>query len=110
MSVLVEISYILPIPPRIFWVTFGNLFIANSFLDQCTVLVNTAMNSLVPYNTGKFLNSCTTGGFSTRAQLHEVIKLNRLYMPIYFFMPLHSVFSKILIGFLVHLLYIVVLS
>jgi hypothetical protein len=26
----------------------------------------------VPKNAGKFLSSCTTGGFSRRAQLHEV--------------------------------------
>jgi hypothetical protein len=32
-------------------------------------LVNTAMNLRVPQNSGKFLSSCTTGGFSRRAQL-----------------------------------------
>jgi hypothetical protein len=30
------------------------------------------MSLLVPLNAGKFLNSRTTGGFSRRAQLHEV--------------------------------------
>jgi hypothetical protein len=40
--------------------------------DQWRALVNTAINLLVPLNTGKFLNSCTTGGFSRRAQLHDV--------------------------------------
>jgi hypothetical protein len=40
--------------------------------DQCTALVDTVMNLRVPQNAGKFLNSCTTGGFSRRAQLHEV--------------------------------------
>jgi hypothetical protein len=40
--------------------------------DQCRSLVNTVMNLRVPYNFGKFFNSCTTGGFSRRAQLHEV--------------------------------------
>jgi hypothetical protein len=30
------------------------------------------MNFRVPRNAGKFLSSCTTGGFSRRAQLHEV--------------------------------------
>jgi hypothetical protein len=34
--------------------------------------VNTVTNLRVPYNVGKFLSSCTTGGFSRRAQLHEV--------------------------------------
>jgi hypothetical protein len=40
--------------------------------DQWRALVNTVMNLRVPYNVGKFLISCTTGGFSRRAQLHEV--------------------------------------
>jgi hypothetical protein len=40
--------------------------------DQCLTSVNTAINLRIPYNTGKFLNSCTAGGFSRRAQLHEV--------------------------------------
>jgi hypothetical protein len=35
--------------------------------DQWRALVNTVMNLRVPYNAGKFLNSCTTGGFSRRA-------------------------------------------
>jgi hypothetical protein len=39
---------------------------------QWWTLVNTVMNILVPYNAGKFLSSCTIGGFSRRAQLHEV--------------------------------------
>jgi hypothetical protein len=40
-------------------------------------LVNTVMNLRGPQNAGKFLNSCTTSGFSRRAQLHEVsITLN----------------------------------
>jgi hypothetical protein len=42
------------------------------YRDQWTVLVNTVMNLRVPYNAGKFLSSCTIGGFSRRAQLHEV--------------------------------------
>jgi hypothetical protein len=33
------------------------------------------MNFWVPYTFGKSLNSCTTGGFSRRAQLHEASKL-----------------------------------
>jgi hypothetical protein len=35
-------------------------------------LVNTVMNLRVRYNFGQFLNSCVTGGFSGRAQLHGV--------------------------------------
>jgi hypothetical protein len=34
-------------------------------------LVNKVMNLRVPQNVGKLLNSCATGGFSKRAQLHE---------------------------------------
>jgi hypothetical protein len=40
--------------------------------DQWRALVNTVINLRVPYNFGKFLSSCTTGGFSRRTQLHEV--------------------------------------
>jgi hypothetical protein len=32
--------------------------------NQWRALVNTVMNLWVPYNVGKFLNSCMTGGFS----------------------------------------------
>jgi hypothetical protein len=39
--------------------------------DQCMALVNTVMNLRVPQNAGKLLSSCTIGGFSRRAQLHE---------------------------------------
>jgi hypothetical protein len=35
-------------------------------------LVNTVMNLRVLENAGKFLSSCKIGGFSRRAQLHEV--------------------------------------
>jgi hypothetical protein len=35
-------------------------------------LVNTVMNLRVPLNVWRFLSSCTTGGFSRRAQLPEV--------------------------------------
>jgi hypothetical protein len=31
--------------------------------DQWRVLVNTTMNLWVPWNVGKFLSGCTTGGF-----------------------------------------------
>jgi hypothetical protein len=40
--------------------------------DQWRALVSTVMNLRVPYNAGKFLSSCVTGGFSRRAQFHEV--------------------------------------
>jgi hypothetical protein len=40
--------------------------------DQWGALVNTVMNLLVPYYSGKFLNSLRTDAFSRRAQLHEV--------------------------------------
>jgi hypothetical protein len=40
--------------------------------DQWRALVNTAMNLWVPLNPGKFLSSCTIGGFSRRAHLQEV--------------------------------------
>jgi hypothetical protein len=39
--------------------------------DQWRALVNTVLNLRVPYNAVKFLNGCTTGGFSRRAQLRE---------------------------------------
>jgi hypothetical protein len=38
---------------------------------QWRALVNTVMNLRVPQNAGNFLSSCTIGGFSRRAQLHE---------------------------------------
>jgi hypothetical protein len=40
--------------------------------DLWRVLVNTVMNLRVPYNFGKFLSSCTTGGYSRRSRLHGV--------------------------------------
>jgi hypothetical protein len=43
--------------------------------DQWRALVNTVMNIRVPLNAGKFLSSCTIGGFSRRAQLHEWVIL-----------------------------------
>jgi hypothetical protein len=39
--------------------------------NQWKSLVNTVMNLWVPHNAGKFLSSCTIGGFSRRAQLRE---------------------------------------
>jgi hypothetical protein len=40
--------------------------------DQWRALVNMVMKLQVPYNFGKFLSSCRTGGFSGRAQLRKV--------------------------------------
>jgi hypothetical protein len=39
--------------------------------DQMRALVNTMMNVRVLQNAGKFFSSCTIGGFSRRAQLHD---------------------------------------
>jgi hypothetical protein len=38
--------------------------------EQLRALVNAVMNLQVRKNAGKFLSSCTTGGFSRRAHLH----------------------------------------
>jgi hypothetical protein len=40
--------------------------------DKWMAVVNPVMNLRVPQNAGKFLSSYTTGGFSRRAELHEV--------------------------------------
>jgi hypothetical protein len=40
--------------------------------DQWRALVKTILNLRVPYNVGKFLKSCTTGGISRRAHFHIV--------------------------------------
>jgi hypothetical protein len=40
--------------------------------DQWRALLNTVMNLRVPKIAGKFFSSCKIGGFSRRAQLHEV--------------------------------------
>jgi hypothetical protein len=39
--------------------------------DRWRALVKMEMNLRVRYNSGKFLSSFTTGGFSRRARLHE---------------------------------------
>jgi hypothetical protein len=39
--------------------------------DQWRGLVNTVMNLRVPQNAGKFLNGCTIGSCSRRAQLRK---------------------------------------
>jgi hypothetical protein len=43
--------------------------------DQCRALMNTVMNLRVSYYIGKFLSSCTNGGFSRRAQLYSKKKV-----------------------------------
>jgi hypothetical protein len=40
--------------------------------EQWRALVDTVMYLRVPYNIGKFLNSCTNGGFSRRVRPDEV--------------------------------------
>jgi hypothetical protein len=43
------------------------------------------MNPRIPQNIGKFLSSCTTGGFSRRTQLHGIDWLTpqwRYYVPV----------------------------
>jgi hypothetical protein len=40
--------------------------------DQWRAPVNTVLDLRVPYNGGKFLSSCATGGFPRRAQLYGV--------------------------------------
>jgi hypothetical protein len=40
--------------------------------DQWRALVSTVPSLQVPKNVGKFFSSCTIGGFSKRAQHHEV--------------------------------------
>jgi hypothetical protein len=40
--------------------------------NQWRVLVKTVMSLRIPENIWKFLNTCTTGGFSRKAQLHEL--------------------------------------
>jgi hypothetical protein len=48
--------------------------------------VKTVMNLRVPFNFGNFLNTCTIGGFSRSAQLHEVS---------YLFFEEENIFGKI---------------
>jgi hypothetical protein len=43
--------------------------------DRWRALVIKVMNLLVTQNAGKFVSRCTTGGFSRRAQPHEVNKI-----------------------------------
>jgi hypothetical protein len=39
-------------------------------MDHWRYVVTTVVNLRVPQNVGKFFSSCTTGGYSRRAQLH----------------------------------------
>jgi hypothetical protein len=48
--------------------------------DQWRALVNTVMNLLLPENYWKFLNGCTTGGSSRRAQLRKSCMGCRIYI------------------------------
>jgi hypothetical protein len=41
-------------------------------IDQWRALVNMVTNLWVPEKVGKFLSSCTTGGFTRMAHLHGV--------------------------------------
>jgi hypothetical protein len=50
------------------WDGMDSIYLAQD-RDQWRALVDTVMNLWVPYNAGKFLNSCTIGDFSRRAQL-----------------------------------------
>jgi hypothetical protein len=43
--------------------------------DQWRALVNTIMNLRVPYNIGKFLSRCTTGGFSRRSSCMKLVSV-----------------------------------
>jgi hypothetical protein len=53
------------------WGDKGWIHLAH-YRDQWMAFVNTVMNLRIPQNVGTFLSSCTTGGFSRRAQLHGV--------------------------------------
>jgi hypothetical protein len=52
------------------WDSMGWIDVAQD-RDQWRALENTVMNLRVPQNAEKVLSSCTIGGFSRRAQLHE---------------------------------------
>jgi hypothetical protein len=43
--------------------------------DQLRALVETVMNLQIPWDAGKFLSSCITGGLSRRGHLHVVSQL-----------------------------------
>jgi hypothetical protein len=45
--------------------------------DRRRALVNALMNLRVPYNAGKFLTGCVTGGLSSSFQFHRVSYMSR---------------------------------
>jgi hypothetical protein len=45
--------------------------------DKWRALLNTVMNLSVPMNAEEYLSGCTTGSFSSGAQLHIVIRVGR---------------------------------
>jgi hypothetical protein len=57
--------------PRSRWVDNIKTDLRVNGWDQWRALLNILLNFRVPKNAGNFLSSCTTGGFSRRAQLHE---------------------------------------
>jgi hypothetical protein len=57
--------------------------------DQWRAVMNAVMNLRVPQNVAESLSSCTTGGFSRRAQRHEVSFLSA-YLSNGFFLASNS--------------------
>jgi hypothetical protein len=62
--------------------------------DQRWALVKTVTNLRVPTNFGKFLSSCTTGGFSRKAQLYGALVcllINVFHFPLQLLLKTHFV-------------------